>query len=202
MTRKHKITDELLKISESQTFDEALKEFKYYMSWSKESRSPIMIGRYELIKKRCLCHGMLRCHFIAIINVKTNIPAMIGKDCAKLFPNLDRHMSHIDIDKIRSKIRRQYDNKDINFDLFKNITEALNIVNASQKERKRMRFLKRVCSMVQKKISSEIFDFGKHSGKSIIWVFNHDPGYIKFILSNKFKPIKRNFDTTQYMFFD
>jgi hypothetical protein len=210
--RKHKITNELLKVSKSQIFEEALKEFIYEDEWNKDHSHmpfmvygrPLLINGRKIIKKRCLCHGLLTKTMIALYNKHTGTAIMVGKDCAKLFPSFNENNTKItsDIYELRTSAKRRYDNKEIDFDIFRNINDALDIIEACREKRRMVAKIKAICQKVTEKIGSNIFDFGKYNGKPVLWVVNNHPRYTRFILSNKFKPIRRTFNTKEYMFCD
>lgn len=200
--RKHKITNELLKVSKSQIFEEALKEFKYIRHFKKPSHQYIEFGQQSFNKKRCLCHGMLKAHFHIIFNEKTGTPVMVGNDCLKLFPNMGIERFDVEYSHIRDLYKIKYDKKEIDFDIFKNINDALTIMEYDNHIHQKIARIKAICKKVTEKIGSNIVDFGKYNGKPVLWVVNNHPNYTRFILSNKFKPIRRTFNIKEYMFYD
>lgn len=171
---KHKISNELLKISYSQDINEALKEYTLIDIINIKD-----IGCDN--KYRCLCHGLLKNKLCLIKNNKTFITSYIGVDCLKLFSlnklNKINYIKLLKNNPTKSKI-------DINFKLIDNLKLASKLANKKNLEIEN----NILCEEVINKLGSDKITFGKYKGKSVYKMLNINKSYLKyFILSDKFQ---------------
>ena len=73
---KHRMQNDLLSISVSNDYKQALKEWK-------KIKVHEILGNETY--KRCLCHGTLKNYMIILQNIHNNNYAFVGKDCFNQF---------------------------------------------------------------------------------------------------------------------
>lgn len=170
---KHKMENELLKLSNSDNFMEALTEWRLILITSIDNMS-----NKKIYTTKCLCHSTLKKNVYILQNINTNYRIFVGKTCYSRFKLTEiNNKDKLKLMKQNIKISNQI----INFKLIDNIKTSNILV---QRECKKTE----LCDFVIEKTGSHILSFGKYEGQSIYKLAQTKEGckLLHWIKSDKF----------------
>ena len=183
---KHKMSDDLIKLSKSKDFMSALSEWVLLATISIDN-----IPNDDKYTTRCLCHSKLKKNAYILHNVNTDFRIFVGKTCYSRF-----NFTPID-DTKKSKL--------MNMDSVKlgNDFKLINNMKTSNMLIQRQCKITNTCTKAFDKLGCDTLSFGKYKGQSIYKLALTKVGrkYLYWVISDSCK-IYVKMDYSNYAFTD